>query len=407
MGDSMSSKIKAGTTTSGAVIDADTTGILELQTGSTPTTAVTISTAQAVTFAKDAVINNVTVGHGGGNVAHNVVVANTTIPSGATGDYNNAFGWNTLSALTTGASNQAFGNAALYANTTGGNNTAIGETALFSNTTASNNTAVGYQAGYSLTTGGNNVLMGYYGGIGGAGSGLTTATANTFIGPSAGYLVTTGSKNTFLGAFSGNSGSLDIRTASNYIVLSDGDGNPRAYWNATGQATFTATSGTGLSVVNNFTGNGTPLILTQSATNAFNAMEIRNSGSTAVFIVAANGNATNTNNSYGGISDIKLKENIVDATPKLDDLMQVKVRNYNLIGNTQKQIGVVAQELEQVFAGLVEETIDIDAEGNDLGTTTKSVKYSVFVPMLIKAVQELNAKVDAQALEIQALKGNA
>ena len=35
----------------------------------------------------------------------------------------------------------------------------------------------------------------------------------------------------------------------------------------------------------------------------------------------------------------------------------------------------------------------------------KGVKYSVFVPMLIKAVQELNAKVDAQTAEIAALEG--
>jgi len=39
----------------------------------------------------------------------------------------------------------------------------------------------------------------------------------------------------------------------------------------------------------------------------------------------------------------------------------------------------------------VDQAVDRDAEGNDLGTTTKSVKYSVFVPMLIKAVQEQQA----------------
>jgi len=44
----MSSKLKAGTSTSGAVLDADTTGILELQTGSTPTTAITVDTSQNV-----------------------------------------------------------------------------------------------------------------------------------------------------------------------------------------------------------------------------------------------------------------------------------------------------------------------------------------------------------------------
>ena len=122
------------------------------------------------------------------------------------------------------------------------------------------------------------------------------------------------------------------------------------------------------------------------------------------FVVADSGNVTNTNNSYGAISDIKLKENIVDATPKLAGLMQVKVRNYNMIGNTTKQIGVVAQELETVFPAMVDESPDRDAEGNDLGTTTKSVKYSVFVPMLIKAIQEQQAIIESMRTEIDALK---
>ena len=112
-------------------------------------------------------------------------------------------------------------------------------------------------------------------------------------------------------------------------------------------------------------------------------------------LIADSGNVTNTNGSYGAFSDIKLKENITDATPKLDKLMQVKIRNYNLIGSEEKQIGVVAQELEEIFPGMIEESNDKDGEGNDLGTTTKSVKYSVFVPMLIKALQEANAKITA------------
>jgi hypothetical protein len=114
-----------------------------------------------------------------------------------------------------------------------------------------------------------------------------------------------------------------------------------------------------------------------------------------VFYVYGNGNVVNYNNSYGAISDIKLKENIVDASPKLADLMQVKVRNYNIIGDTTKQLGVVAQELETVFPSMIDESPDRDVRGNDLGTTTKQVKYSVFVPMLIKAIQELKAEFDA------------
>jgi hypothetical protein len=113
------------------------------------------------------------------------------------------------------------------------------------------------------------------------------------------------------------------------------------------------------------------------------------------FIVWSNGNVVNTNNSYGAISDVKLKENITDTTPKLEKLNQVRVVNYNIKGENQKQLGVIAQELEQVFPSMVDESPDKDANGNDLGTTTKSVKYSVFVPMLIKAIQELKAEFDA------------
>lgn len=124
-------------------------------------------------------------------------------------------------------------------------------------------------------------------------------------------------------------------------------------------------------------------------------------------VIYSNGNIQNTNNSYGALSDVKLKENIIDATPKLDKLNQVRVVNYNLKGDELKQIGVIAQELEQVFPSIVEDIATKDENGNDLETTTKSVKYSVFVPILIKAIQELNAKVEAQALEIKALKGVA
>jgi len=111
------------------------------------------------------------------------------------------------------------------------------------------------------------------------------------------------------------------------------------------------------------------------------------------FQVADSGNVTNTNGSYGTISDVKLKENIVDATPKLDKVNQLKVRNFNLIGDELKQIGFVAQEFEEVFPSMVEESPDKDMEGNDLGTTTKMIKTTVLIPILVKAIQELNAKV--------------
>jgi hypothetical protein len=125
------------------------------------------------------------------------------------------------------------------------------------------------------------------------------------------------------------------------------------------------------------------------------------------FQILGNGNVLNTNNSYGSLSDFKLKENIADATPKLGKLNQVRVVTFNMVGDSQKQIGVIAQELEQIFPSLITDRSDYDAEGNDLGTVTKSVKYSVFVPMLIKAMQEQQAIIEALEARVAALETNA
>ena len=119
----------------------------------------------------------------------------------------------------------------------------------------------------------------------------------------------------------------------------------------------------------------------------------------------ASGSAYNITGTWGTISDIKIKENIADATPKLDDLLKVRVVNYNRIGSTSKEIGVVAQELEQVFPALVSELQDF-VNGKPTGTTTKAVKYSVFIPMLIKAIQEQQDQINSLKADIAALKGN-
>jgi hypothetical protein len=124
-----------------------------------------------------------------------------------------------------------------------------------------------------------------------------------------------------------------------------------------------------------------------TATNVLN-------GTDCIFI-RANGNVENTNNSYGAISDIKLKENIVDASPQWDDLKALQVRNYNFKeGQTHTQIGLVAQEVELVSPGLVSESPDRDEEGNDLGTVTKSVNYSVLYMKAVKALQEAMERIE-------------
>ena len=106
----------------------------------------------------------------------------------------------------------------------------------------------------------------------------------------------------------------------------------------------------------------------------------------------------NTNNSYTGISDAKLKENIVDASSQWSDIKALKVRNYNFKEetgqSTHRQIGLVAQEVEQVCPGLVGEDFDRDREGNDLGTVTKSVNYSVLYMKAVKALQEAMERIE-------------
>ena len=138
----------------------------------------------------------------------------------------------------------------------------------------------------------------------------------------------------------------------------------------------------------------TTFILKSARPDIMYHMQIFNNNTTECFRIEANGNVKNTNSSYGSLSDIKIKENISDATPKLDDLLKVRIRNYNIIGQDVKQIGVIAQELEEIFPSMVDENQDRDNDGNLLETTTKGVKYSVFVPMLIKAIQELKAELD-------------
>ena len=200
--------------------------------------------------------------------------------------------------------------------------------------------------------------------------------------------------------------SLGIVNGANYQQTTAGQDY---VWLIGGSEKMRITSGGDVEVANSVTGgtftvgrNGNnESILVESDANNTSEAYIRGystGAGSSTFYVWSNGNVQNINNSYTAISDIKLKENIVDATPKLDDLMKVKIKNYNLIGTDLKQIGVVAQELEDVFPNLIDEHQDKGKDENgkqiDLETTTKSVKYSVFVPILIKAIQELKAEIE-------------
>jgi hypothetical protein len=136
------------------------------------------------------------------------------------------------------------------------------------------------------------------------------------------------------------------------------------------------------------------ILSTASAGTSNYLLAGNNNAATAIFIYS-NGNVVNTNNSYGAISDIKLKENISDANSQWDDLKALQVRKYNFKeGQTHTQIGLIAQEAELVSPGLVSESPDRDDEGNDLGTVTKLVNYSVLYMKAVKALQEAMERIE-------------
>ena len=117
--------------------------------------------------------------------------------------------------------------------------------------------------------------------------------------------------------------------------------------------------------------------------------------------IYSDGDIDNHDNSYGAISDVKLKQDIVDAGSQWDDIKDLRVRKFKFksdvdaYGDEAKTlIGVVAQETELVSPGLVRETPDKDRQGNDLGTTTKSVRYSVLYMKAIKALQEAQTRIE-------------
>ena len=148
--------------------------------------------------------------------------------------------------------------------------------------------------------------------------------------------------------------------------------------------------------------------LTDGGLNSTLNQILCNSGNVVSFVVRQNGNVESRNNSFGSISDVKLKENIVDANSQWNDLKAVKVRNFNFKENPSiKMLGVVAQEIETVSAGLVTDVPDVDPTTNeDLGTVTKTVKYSILYMKAIKALQEAMARIETLEAKVATLEGS-
>jgi hypothetical protein len=183
--------------------------------------------------------------------------------------------------------------------------------------------------------------------------------------------------------------------------------------------------------------------------------------STTRMQVASNGNVTNHDNSYGAISDERIKQDIRDSNSQWNDIKAVKVRNYKKKDdvrqygdNAWEQIGVVAQELEAVSPKLIkhndpsagdilsssefgtlytaddaetqdalytsddQEVIDGGKNVGDIKTPStkqigevktiteqvKSVNYSVLYMKAIKALQEAMTRIETLETKVAALE---
>ena len=93
---------------------------------------------------------------------------------------------------------------------------------------------------------------------------------------------------------------------------------------------------------------------------------------------------------YG--SDRELKENIVDTPDSLTKLKQIRVRDFNLKGQSEKHTGVIAQEIETLFPDLLGEEV-ISKEDAEVEKKIKTVEYNGLIGILIKSDQELEARL--------------
>jgi len=272
---------------------------------------------------------------------------NSPTGMGATTLIGNAAGGYSLTSMT-GVSNTGVGNMALNNLTSGGYNTALGDTALANNKVGSYNTAVGF---YAL-----------------AGStGYTGGSYNVGIGHQAGANSWAASNNINIG---GNSHISSI-TAS--------------YRTAIG-----------------------------SNMSGYNADQSVSLGTNAGYLYASNMGSA----SWSATSDVRLKKNISDDTLGLSFINSLRTVTYNWKtvaeldpdfvseGQTDRPAntnhGLIAQEVKQAMDDAGCTTFNGWDEEPETGV--QGISREIFVIPLIRAVNELTAKVTALETEIQSIK---
>ena len=117
-----------------------------------------------------------------------------------------------------------------------------------------------------------------------------------------------------------------------------------------------------------------------------------NSGSNGNGGISGNGDSQAA---FYTTSDARLKENIVDLPSQLSNIMALRPVEFDYKASKGHQIGFIAQEVQEIYPDLISQNADgyLSLSGLDKNASR-----------LIKAIQELKALVDAQAVRIAALE---
>jgi len=108
--------------------------------------------------------------------------------------------------------------------------------------------------------------------------------------------------------------------------------------------------------------------------------------------------ASGTTVSYNTSSDRRMKENIVDASSQLDVINNIQIREFDWIKNGHHEVGVIAQELNEVIPNVVQEG------GEDVNEEPWGVDYGKLTPYLIKAMQEQQTIINDLKTRIETLE---
>ena len=353
--------------------------------------------------------------------SNNVAVGTNALDAATTADDNTAVGHNALTANTSGTDNVAVGQAALDANTEGDLNTAVGSFALSTATTANNNTGLGYSALFLLETGSNNTAVGR-----GTGQLLTTGSQNVYVGAEAGDAATTGANNTGVGYEAlgklttgadnvgvGRAAALDYTTGTGNVAV----GVEALENGTTGNNNVAVGKQAGRSVST----GGNLLMLGTSSGNSGSPGGALTSGNNEVTLGNGDHSKINVQVSLSVASDERDKTDFQPLSAGLDFINQLKPYTYywdkrhkyidwdanpdadlNSITHdgTHKEdwmdIGFKAQDVVALEKSINHNLSDKTNLTTSLSHDGKqyALQYEKFVPILVKAVQELTAKVE-------------